>query len=207
MAETPEEYPLDIIPDLQALEDLVWDKLQNPEKPSLDAWSLACLATIDGNSPRQRTVVMRLANRDEGKLWFHTDARTSKLTEIEANPNVSLAFYDPEHLMQVVMQAQASMVSEEERNQHWGSATDSSLRQYLAPFPPGKECSFSSCNLPDSARNRIPTRYELAEGYRHFRAVECVVHEIDIVVLRRVGNFRARFTKIDSEWQATWLQP
>lgn len=207
MAETPDQYPLDIIPDLPALEDLIWEKLQNPDKPSLDTWSLACLATIDGDSPRQRTVVIRLAKRIEGKLWFHTDARTNKLIEIERNPNISLTFYDPAHLMQVVMQAKANLVSEVDRKQHWESATDSSLRQYLAPFPPGKECSYSSCNLPDSARNRIPTRYELAEGYRHFRVVECLVDEIDIVVLRRVGNFRARLTKNDSAWQATWLQP
>jgi len=207
MAETPEQYPLDIIPDLPTLEDLIWGKLQNPDKPSLDAWSLACLATIDGHTLRQRTVVIRQTRRDEGKLWFHTDSRTGKLVDIEKNSNVSLTFYDPEHLMQVVMQAQASLVSEDERKQQWDSATDSSLRQYLAPFAPGKECSFSSCNLPDSARNRIPTRYELAEGFRHFRVVECLVTEIDIVVLRRVGNFRARFTKYDSAWQATWLQP
>ena len=133
--------------------------------------------------------------------------KNAGLVDIEKNSNVSLTFYDPEHLMQVVMQAQASLVSEDERKQQWDSATDSSLRQYLAPFAPGKECSFSSCNLPDSARNRIPTRYELAEGFRHFRVVECLVTEIDIVVLRRVGNFRARFTKYDSAWQATWLQP
>ena len=63
-------------------------------------WTLAdkigfcMLATLEGGAIRARPMAAR-ADRGENAFYFLTDAKSHKDEDIEANPNVNLAFADP----------------------------------------------------------------------------------------------------------------
>jgi len=69
----------------------------SPGGPSVDATStpLMALATIDQDGfPQVRHVL--LSTYDRGRLHFHTDTRTAKATELEANPWAAATLAWPE---------------------------------------------------------------------------------------------------------------
>lgn len=65
--------------------DRVWDLMEKI--------GLCMLATKDGNTIRSRPMAA-FVKREDGKIYFLTDARRHKDNEIDADPTVCLAFSD-----------------------------------------------------------------------------------------------------------------
>ncbi|MDQ1131315.1 pyridoxamine 5'-phosphate oxidase family protein [Microbacterium sp. SORGH_AS_0888] len=71
------------------------------------------VATIDADGfPRSRTLL--LSEFDGERFFFHTDARSRKVTDLRADPRVSLTVLWPDFSRQLVVQGTALPASEEE---------------------------------------------------------------------------------------------
>lgn len=78
----------------------------DPERPQM------ILSTVREGVPDARTVL--LSEWDDDGLYFHTDSRSRKVTDIAENPAVALTFLWPGFTRQLVVQGQASIASERE---------------------------------------------------------------------------------------------
>ena len=65
------------------------------------------LATINMNTPRLRTVVLRTLDKNKNSISFHTDLRSNKIKEIKSNNNISALFYDKKRKVQIRMRGKA----------------------------------------------------------------------------------------------------
>lgn len=167
------------------------------------------LATVDGNgAPKARITILRDLVWAEQSLRLHTDARSSKVQEIVAQPNVTLAFYDPRVEVQVQLSGRATVhLDDEYADKAWAGASPSSLRAYLADALSGAPSQTPLSGLPSDVEGVVPPESRIAQGRKNFAAVEVVFDQIDWLFLSPSGNRRARFARVDEKWTGTWLVP
>ncbi|MFO1003586.1 MAG: pyridoxamine 5'-phosphate oxidase family protein [Planctomycetaceae bacterium] len=87
----------------------IWDLLGSSAAGTAPDWRLPVLATLTDHGCEQRTVVLRVVDRDHGALLFHTDVRSSKVEQIRKDNRVSLLFYDHERSVQLKIRGVASI--------------------------------------------------------------------------------------------------
>lgn len=87
----------------EATEDHVWALIGEIGKGMLTTWT--------GSSMRARPMAA-YPNQDEGVVWFMTDRRGHKDEEIEAHPNVCVAFAKPSSDDYVSLSGRASVVKD-----------------------------------------------------------------------------------------------
>ncbi|HEX5697633.1 MAG TPA: pyridoxamine 5'-phosphate oxidase family protein, partial [Rhodoferax sp.] len=76
------------------LRQRIWVELQRATQDRHHEWRTPVLATLGSDgTPQARSVVLRHANAQPARLTFYTDERSPKVTEIVANPCVSLVFW------------------------------------------------------------------------------------------------------------------
>lgn len=193
---------------LDALYETAWSALEAAADSPEHCWNKPVLSTVDDGRPRGRTIVIRGVDRSTRVIWFHTDARSSKLTEIAAQPEVAWTFYDLETRVQATLHATASIhVDDAIADAGWQASRVESLRCYLAPEPPGQMREEPTVNLPDSVLDRIPSTEEVTAGRDCFAVVQTVVTSLEILILQRSGNLRARYTWTGNAWQKNWVTP
>ena len=185
-----------------------WSELIRSTTDREFGWRLPVLGTCESNDCRQRVVVLRSVDAKDRTLFIHTDIRSAKVASIQQHPSVSWLFYDAKTMVQLQINGTATVHTDDATaNRFWENESDSSLRGYLAPYSPGKVCTQPDPNLPEFARNRIPSREELRTGRKNFAVISSVVQKMEWLLLRREGNLRARFCyqptgNVISEWVA-----
>lgn len=92
----------------------IWDYLSEGAERSKSDFHLASLGTTSANQPRLRTVVLRRVIPEEHSIVFHTDSRSAKFKEINANHNVSLLFYSKEKKVQIRLEGKASLHTDDD---------------------------------------------------------------------------------------------
>ena len=97
-SEFPQEYN-----NLNLIFEKIWSVLETGIKPiSNNPAHTPALATIDKNNlPQIRSVVLRSVNRAKREIWFHSDIRSSKISDISNNKNASFLIYDPKNKFQM----------------------------------------------------------------------------------------------------------
>lgn len=172
-------------------------------------WRIPVLATLRDGVLRQRSIVLRRVEFESVRLWFHTDVRSGKVSDIGRDSRVSLLFYDSSTETQLWVAGQAEVMTEGAGVELlWEQSAASSLRMYLAPESPGKVCSAGDCNLPAGVRGRIPDRAELDAGRVNFAAVVVRVERLEWLQLSRSGNQRAVFDGCaDGAATGSWVLP
>jgi len=159
-------------------------------------------------APRARIIILRDVIFDERIIRLHTDVRSSKILEIQENPDVILAFYDPEQEVQLQLSGRASIHGGDGfADSAWGQASAPSRRAYLATGHPGTASPVPTSGLPVDVEGIIPPEKRLSEGRENFAAIQIRYHQIDWLFLSPNGNRRARFVFEDGAWGATWLVP
>ena len=124
----------------------IWDLLESSAAGNAPGWRLPVLATLTDHGCEQRTVVLRVVDRDHGALLFHTDVRSSKVEQIRKDGRVSLLFYDHERSVQLKIRGVASIHQADEFAQSlWEAGTSASLKMYSAPLCPGLQCDSFDC--------------------------------------------------------------
>lgn len=187
------------------IETLLSEAVRQPDHPFRKPF----LATIgiDG-SPKSRITILRDVDWGARKVRLHTDARSAKVREIAACPDVNLAFYDPGREIQVQLTARAEVHHNDDyAEKAWASASVSSLRAYLGDAMSGAPSKTPISGLPGDVEGVIPSKERVAEGRKNFAAIEATFHQIDWLFLSSEGNRRARFEFDSDQWRGTWLVP
>ena len=178
----------------QEIRQQIWKELGRASVDRHHAWRTPVLATVgcDG-SPNARTVVLRKVDTNQQTLYFYTDARSAKVSELTKEPKAVLAFWSGRLNWQLRVKVEISVATHGpeiqalwQRIQQSASAAD-----YLATEAPGSErtTGFST------AQN--------LSGDHHFALLNAQVLQMDWLELGHGAHRRARLSA--DTWQ--WLVP
>ena len=144
------------------------------------------LATVGKTGGEARMVVLRGADRATGCLEVHTDAASSKVTELRANPNATLLVWDQKARLQIRLRVKVS-ISEGDTDT-WARVPDTARGVYGGTPPPGAPINAPSDHRP----NPIPAR---------FAVLTCRIVEIETLTLD-TPHRRARNCAGSAQWIA-----
>ena len=203
--------PADLTADtaLTEIHTSVWDLLESSAAGNAPGWRLPVLATLTDHGCEQRTVVLRVVDRGQGALLFHTDVRSSKVEQIRKDGRVSLLFYDHDRSVQLKIRGVAAIHQADECAQSlWESGTPASLKMYSAPLSPGVKCDSFNHNMTPSLLGRLPERNEIEAGRVNFCALRILVQSAEWLRLSQSGHLRACFELTEGLLQsAGWIAP
>ena len=203
--------PADLTADtaLTEIHASIWDLLESSAAGNAPGWRLPVIATLTDRGCEQRTIVLRVVDRDQGALLFHTDVRSSKVEQIRKDGRVSLLFYDHERSVQLKVRGVASIHQADEFAQSlWEAGTPASLKMYSAPLSPGTQCDSFSHNMTESLLGRLPERNEIEAGRVNFCAIRILVQSTEWLRLSQSGHLRASFDFAQGRLQsAGWIAP
>jgi len=158
------------------------------------------LATNGAGAPSVRTVVLRGCDREARTLRFHTDRRSAKVPQIEADPAGAVLVYDPKQKIQLRLDCRLSVhIGDQIARDAWAATRDFSRICYQVMQGPGeavsdpREVPFSSDDSND--------------GWNHFAVIAALVTRIEWLYLAHQGHRRAEFVWQDGDWQGRWLVP
>ncbi|MEM8975490.1 MAG: pyridoxamine 5'-phosphate oxidase family protein [Pseudomonadota bacterium] len=160
------------------------------------------LATLDSDGlPQVRTVVLREVAPTEQRVSFHTDVRSTKITELTTHNWVALHFHSRRLGVQMRMAGRAEFASDEHRRSAWQSLHEGAKITYAQREVPGAKIS-------DPTQLLLDTASTTEDGYPNFVLVHVSIASIDWLELKRCGHRRALLIyQSDDEHTATWLAP
>ncbi|HQS68955.1 MAG: hypothetical protein B7Y36_01235 [Novosphingobium sp. 28-62-57] len=165
------------------------------------------VGTADGDL---RIMVLREATADLGRLRFHTDLRSAKISLIGESAPVSVLAYDPDARVQLRMRGEGRIEhAGPVADAAWDKAAASSRRCYLAETGPGGALDAAGSAIPKDLLHRAPTIDETLAGRANFAVLLVEARSLDWLQLTHEGGVRARFTRNDaaSPWQGSWIAP
>jgi pyridoxamine 5'-phosphate oxidase len=168
----------------------------------------ASIATIglDG-APRARTVILRQASKEQRSIIFHTDQRSTKMRELEANPRIAVHFYDGVEKAQIRIEGVAKLhVGDDFARKRWDNSQKISRMCYSIQPAPGENIDAGGDYLIADAKNISISQQDV--DFQNFAAVEIVVFKLEWLFLAIQGHRRARFMW-DAQGNLTqnWLVP
>lgn len=190
---------------LSSMLETAWARLSDGAAPGQSPWSAVSVATTGtGGRPRQRTVILRRVEPTSGSLWFHTDLRSPKVEEMQAEPRLSILGYDRAEGLQVRVEGRATLHrSGPLRRRLWDAAAEHSRLAYRRPFGPG-EALHAPEDIAATEDTRSPVDPDA--GLTHFCAVEVAAERFDVLLLAQGGHRRAVFDAADG-WAGRWVAP
>lgn len=189
---------------LQHSLDQSWDRLMDGASPGKSPYSMVQLATVglDG-APRVRTVVVRITDRATRTVAFHTDLRSPKIAEMQAEPRVTIIGYDMDGGQQIRLAGVAQIHNADSvALAAWGASRTRSLICYHSDLSPG-----AVLDDPTLADQPDPAPEDLHLGLDRFCRVNVTVEEIDWLDLAATGHRRVRHVWAGDEWRSDWLAP
>lgn len=131
---------------------------------------------------------------------FHTDRRSAKVPEIEADPAGAVLVYDPKQKIQLRLDCRLSVHSADElARESWAAKRDFSRLCYQVMRAPGEAVSDPAA-VPFSSQDSN-------EGADHFAVIAAKITRIEWLYLAHQGHRRAEFTWQDGGWHGRWLVP
>ena len=186
----------------------VWAMLKRGATRFNDPFHWPVLGTMGEDGCRLRTVILRDFSLPDRILVCHTDARANKGKEIERCPLVSWLFYHPKRKVQLRICGHATLHTNDHfADAQWAATRITSRLNYCAAAPPGTPLEKPLSGLPDFLLNKAPTLFESEKYRKNFMAISCRIDSLDWVVLRALGNLRARFEWDEKGLHSTWLIP
>jgi pyridoxamine 5'-phosphate oxidase len=188
--------------DLHAIEASLWKLLIESVSSFKAPFHTGAVATVNEQQPELRTVVLRHADTEHKKLFFHTDIRSPKVPQLQLQPQLNWLFYDKDIRMQLRLNATAVVhTNDEVANEAWEQARLASKLTYTTSSASGTILSAPELiNL-----NQTEVEPELiAIARQNFCVVETAVQQMDWVFLHHAGNRRALFNYTKQEFQ--WIQ-
>jgi pyridoxamine 5'-phosphate oxidase len=186
----------------------VWKMLQRGVTHFNDPFHCPVIGTTGNHGSSLRMVILRQFIMPARILVCHTDARSEKVQEISTTPQVSWLFYHPKRKVQLRISGQATLHADDSfADEQWAATKIISRLNYCAIEPPGTPIDTPSTGLPDLLLNKVPTLLESERGRKHFMAIACRIDVLDWLILRALGNRRARFEWDEYGVHGTWRIP
>ena len=178
-------------PSLQTLDEIeaaVWQELARAPHDKHHEWRTPVLATVDGNGPDARTVVLREVDTAARTLVMFSDARADKVKQLQQQPLGTLVMWSKrlswQVRLRVVVHTQTEGLAVTSR---WARLKLSPAAQdYLAPQPPG------------SPLDALPAKQK--ESRAHFAVLTASVQSVDWLALQSPAHRRARFDAGGARW-------
>jgi len=155
-----------------------------------------------------RTVVLREVLKPQRSLVFHTDLRSSKCRDMQANSMVQSLSYDPVDKIQIKALAQAHIHHHNERARlAWLQTPLPSRVNYGTPRPPGTPIAHPAraWDKKNSPQNLTVPGSE--KGWDHFALVITKISNLEFLHLSPEGHRRLRFAWPHNRLTASWLVP
>ena len=169
----------------------------------------AVFATVADNKPAIRNVILRrFWRKNPRRLAFHAHLGSPKITEIEANPNISWLFYHSEENFQVRIEGVAKIHHTDElADEQWNATGLFSRRCYIGEAP-SQSSEKPTCGLPENLIDRKPTKEESEAGRKNFVVISSTIDSIDCMELDVKGHRRSLFVWNEKgELETKWLTP
>ncbi|MFK7870843.1 MAG: pyridoxamine 5'-phosphate oxidase family protein [Roseobacter sp.] len=165
---------------LSLLNDRIWRDLHAVASKGTPApaWQNMVLSTTDLNGvPQSRMVVLRDADVDRRRIFFHTDTRSPKWEQMQKRPTVSLLVYDSERREQLRLTGKAMLHAPGDllQNSVW-NALSAWTRTTYCGGPPGH---VKGAPVPQDVLYEAPTTSETEPGRSVFGVVEVQVASQD----------------------------
>lgn len=170
--------------DLSGVDHTLWQRLQNARNEGGDPLLTPALATLGAHYPQQRSVVLRKVDENERSLYFFTDARSEKVTELRANPNAALHFYHHPEKLQLRFNGRVNILrSGALRDRFFAEVQKEELVSYGTERPPGAHIS-----QPEADYMVLDS---LAE--RHFCVLQFQAQRLEALQLNGDHHYRVEF--------------
>ncbi len=191
-ASLADAVPAARIESLGLLRRACWLELERAVQEREHGWRTLALATVDGGRADARTVILREVDAAAQCLRFYTDARSRKVSQIQAEPHGTVLAWCSRLSWQLRLQVRLHIDTEARSIQsRWALLRMTPASQdYVSPLAPGlplENCVRESGGAPRP----------------HFALVHAEVLCMDWLELHADGHRRAVF---DAQGE-TWVQP
>lgn len=203
------QNPFSVPDDLDAILNDIWTRWGRGAADRRSAFHTPVVGSVrlDG-TPDQRVMVLRKADRANAMLRFHTDRRSTKAAQINANNAVSIVGYDPGAKIQLRASGFANVVPIGAiADDAWAATSGSGRRSYLTTLAPGSISEMATSGLPVAFEQAVPTPAESEAGRTNFAIVPVVLDSLEWLHLASTGHRRAVFTRTGDDWTGEWLIP
>ena len=162
------------------------------------AFHTPSVATIGADGrPSIRTVVLRACDVADRHVRFHTDTRSGKIAELQANPKAAMHFYDAGAKLQLRLSVHLELLDGEDYAAAWEATRPMSRECYQVTTAPGSVLQ----DPYDVAFDAQATQ----DGEDHFVPVRARVEQMEWLYLAARGHRRALFDFVnDTQY---WLVP
>lgn len=191
---------------IDELEKDCWARLLNGAIKSRDPFHTPYVATLSNGEVNMRTVVLRKAFPLLKELRFHTDIRSNKWKELEANNTISALFYDASARIQLRVKGKAILHFKNEiTTEAWQKTVLSSRRCYLTELSPSSFTDLPTSGLSAEIEQENFTLEESEVGEKHFGIVSIHVETMEWLWLNHAGHRRAFFDYEHDSYK--WMIP
>lgn len=192
----------------------IWDELEAGVAEGPHPFHTAALATVGAHSGTPvagevRTVVLRYVDREGWRVDLHTDLRSPKVAELEANPAVSLLCYDAPGKRQLRLKGRAAIHNQDDLTAaRWETVRSQSRECYRAPGAPSSPVADEMAGaaagavadavahaVAGAAAGATGTLLPEAAGYAHFCVVSVTITELEVLDLNHRSHTRRRWTR------------
>lgn len=180
---------------LQGIESLAWKKLVNGSVKKKNGFRTMCVGTTDAkNATALRIVVNRKVDEIQKIIFFYTDNRSRKHSDLINDNRISLLFYDARQRIQIVVKAIATIHTDNTISQERWKATSPQARLgYMTIRPPNTKSDQITLGYEESFAITKPTEAESDPYEINFAVVACQVYELEFLYLDFQGNRKASF--------------
>ncbi|WP_338876525.1 pyridoxamine 5'-phosphate oxidase family protein [Spirosoma sp. SC4-14] len=195
------------VPSLAELEHTSWQQLASAPESEQDPFKFMTVATCTSKGADARMVVLRQVDAGRKYVWFHTDARSEKVIQLEAFPTATLLFWDNKKQLQLRLMVETRLHTDDYvADDQWRALWTGNRKLYLSELKPGTEQPTPYPGFPVHFGENLPTEQESEEGRKNFAVIECRVLSMEYLHLSRAGQTRA-FFQYEPESKMVWLAP
>ncbi len=192
---------------LATLEADCWQQLTAAPDNGESPFKTMTLASCTQTGADIRMVVLRQADANQKRVWFHTDARAGKVIQLVRNPGAMLLFWDSQQQVQLRLRVETQLHTDDfVADAHWQNLWVGGRKPYLAEKQPGSEQPEPYPGFPPHFGDDLPSEAESEVGRPNFAVIECQILQLDYLRLGRSGQTRARF-QYEPIATFTWLAP
>ena len=178
-------------------------KIRTAIKGRDDDLHILNLVTIDKkNIPNTRNIVIRDFSEKKLTIRFHTDKRSSKISDIQNNNKISLLGYERKDRLQIRFDAEATIIdSDEFLLDIWKSMYPMSRECYMVIESPGSKIkSLEDIKFEEEDDQGL-------NGFENFVAVSCDIQSIEVLYLHHAGHLRASYINNNGKLNGEWIVP
>ncbi|WP_420460601.1 pyridoxamine 5'-phosphate oxidase family protein [Neolewinella sp.] len=183
-----------------------WDLILAGADSGDHPFGLTYVASVGGQGvPRQRTVVLRSADRKLAELRTYTDRRSIKAHELKANNLVSYLFWDPDTRIQFSGHGPTHWLPRAEAREVFNQLPKHGRKAYATQQPPSTPLERADDGLPPdwAELSQQQTDYAVA----NFGVLVTRIQYADVLRLDREQNLRLTASRSGNDWTLRWIVP